>query len=154
MEGSPAVVRSEQPGRDRERCCSEGYAEQKEGGIEGRVRRRADCRREKLAELGLRSQGQAGEEWPAVCAWQRPERGLSTSRHSRCTNYVCKPGANMSQNLSGSLAGRAVLQRQRPAVSTRMKQRRCRTALLQDTFLILTPWTRTPTLYLLIIPST
>ena len=27
-------------------------------GIEGR---------EKLAELGLRSQGQAGEEWPAVC---------------------------------------------------------------------------------------
>ena len=34
----------------------------KEGGIEGRVRRR-----EKLAELGLRSQGRAGEEWPAVC---------------------------------------------------------------------------------------
>ena len=32
MEGSPAVVRSERPGRDRERCCSEGHAEQKEGG--------------------------------------------------------------------------------------------------------------------------
>ena len=156
MEGGPAVVRSEQPGRDRERYCDEGHAEQKEGGeFEGQKERGPQER--KVGGLGLRSQGRAGEEWreaSRVCAWQRSERGRSTSRHARCTNYVFSAASPMKRpapTCHRTCRGpwQDVLY---PAVSIGMKRRRYRTALLHDIFSYF-PWTRTLTLYLLIIPS-
>jgi hypothetical protein len=112
--GRESSCRKERTTRPRQSDATVRVTQNKGGsGIEGRVRRRAGCRREKLAELGLRSQGLAKNGQPCVCLAKTGKRSehISPFHLYQLCVLSCKPGANMSQNLSGSLAGRAVLRR-------------------------------------------